>query len=900
MEEQGVGQAVKMASAAAACGIDFGNKNCVIALARKGGVDIAANEVSNRATPLMVGFAGAQRHLGEAAANFSMQNFRNTVTDLKRFLGLRMGDPVLEAERKRVMYDVDAFVDDDAVVSEMDEEHQVKRLSGARVMYGENGGESTVFSYEALVAMMLHRLLETANEENGSPVSDIVISVPGYYTDIQRRAMLDACRIADIRVLRLMNEHAAVALSYGIFRTRELPDKEPVNVAFVDMGQSQTTVTIASFLNTGATVKSVSFDPFLGGRNYEDLLVDFFCEDFKAKYNLDVAASKKPLLRIQKEVEKIKKILSANQIANLSIECLMDDTDVRSPITREQFEAMCIPLNERLAEICRSAVVSSGLDLSHIHSVEMVGGGTRVPSVIAAIETAFSRAPMRTLNADECIARGCALQAAILSPAFRVRDYALHDVSPYAVQIVRKAPGASDQDGECINVIDKFCPQPALKALSFANTGPLCLITQYKDSLMSDRFFADYFVDVEKPVDSTPSKVRIKIRLDGNGCIQVASAQEIREIEVEEPVQQAVPPADAAKDAPKMDEPKAEGTGEAPTQPNGTANGPTTDGGSTGEGAPDASSAGVSEADAAAAAMEREAEAEKVTATPPTKKVKKSKATDLVVRRGRIGLAMSDFALRKATEDEASMRAADKYIRERQDAMNALESFVYDMRSRLEEYGDLHAFADDHTRANLAKAFEETENWLYSEEADTAVKSVFVAKRDTLVAQCAPILYRKTEADQRPILLRDASAACEKFKVIAVPNMLYEHLSEEEKMTVIRAVEDFEQWVRGLEAQQATMSNLQDPVLTSHEVRGRIAGLEAKCRPIMTKPKPAPPKVEEPAPAPPTDGSDEAMKDDDEPAAAPGSAPADSGDAPMETEEPPKPENQDAENPMEI
>ncbi len=227
----------------ACAGIDFGNKRSVVAIARRGGIDICCNEVSNRSTPSMISFGSEERHLGEPAANFAAQLHKSTVGGIQRLLGVDATSPFAQAEAARLTCPVVA--------------HPGSGGAAVQVRYeaGEDPGveQPVVFSYQAIAAMYFSKLMETASNEYKAPVSDCVVSVPGYYTEAQRRAIIDAARIANINVLRVVNEHAAIALSYGIFRTKELPDTEPIKVAFVDMGEASASVTIAAFTKTDVT-----------------------------------------------------------------------------------------------------------------------------------------------------------------------------------------------------------------------------------------------------------------------------------------------------------------------------------------------------------------------------------------------------------------------------------------------------------------------------------------------------------------------------------------------------------------------------------------------------------------------------------------------------------------------
>jgi len=835
-------------------GIDFGNVNCVVAVARRGGIDVLTNEVSNRATPCMVAFQGEQRHVGESAANFAMQNFRNTCTDLKCLLAVRA-----ESE--------DAKIGVDWVKNKLAEGPE--GFIAAECTYGKEGNTSQ-FSYEALVGAMLSKLLSVASAEMKTEMTECVVSVPAYYTDIQKRALLDAARIGNVKVLRLLSEHSAAALNYGIFRTKDLPESKPMKVAFVDIGQQQTTVSIADFLKSGVKIISVASDKLLGGRDWDNLLVHHFAKEFSEKYNLNVLSAARPTLRLRKECEKLKKVLSANPEAPLNIECLMEDTDVKGFMSRDAYQVMMEPLLQKLEDVCLEALKGAGLkDGSQIANVEVIGGGTRIPSVKNSIAKVFGKQVKTTLNADEAIARGCALMCAMMSPTLRVREYALSDASPYLLSLQRIQEDDMIE-GDDITLLPLFGSTPCMKAVSLKHTGACRLI------LKSDKSepIADYFVEAEKPTDEEPGKLKVKVKVNGNGIATVYSAALLIEEEVDVPMKDAEKTEESKPGDTKKDESKPSAT-EDKAAPSADADAGT-DAPMPEETAPGAeSNPPTSRAD--------EKPAVDVTDAARTKKVKKTRSIDLVVRRGSMNMGLTEASLAKAFEDEAQMKAADTYQRERADSLNALESYVYDSREKLDDYGKLKEFVPDDLRTQILKDLEVAEEWIYSAEAEEAAKSTFVERKDSLFAKIGPIQARYIESENRPVCIDRLKDTILKYKEVIVPGVAkYEHLTEEDKSTVLKSCEGAMLWLTKESAEQDSMPKNVDPKLTTRMLEAKEQEVVSICKPIAEKPKP---KVEPPKEAEnPKDGASkpaegESKADDGKAKAA--DAGDDSGDVEM-------------------
>lgn len=519
----------------AVVGLDFGTLHSKIGVARHRGIDIIANEVSNRATPSLVAFGPKQRSIGESAKTQETSNYKNTVGSLKRLIGRTLQDSDVQEVEKKFMNA--ALVDFSGQV-------------GVEVSYL---GEKQKFSAVQLAAAYLGKIRDITAAELKTGVTDIVIAVPGWYTDIQRRAMLDAASIAGLNTLRLINDTTAVALGYGITKS-DLPEAEsPRHVVFVDVGHSSLSVSVVAFSKGQLTVLSTAFDRNLGGRDIDYALVQHFSEEFKGKYKIDVLSNPKATFRLAAGCEKLKKVLSANAEAPLNVESIMNDVDVSSKLTRDDMEGLVSSVLDRIAHPCQVALADSGLTLEQIDAVELVGGSTRVPSVRARIQSVFpGKTLSTTLNQDEAIARGATFSCAMLSPTFRVRDFAMHDINHYPIKVDwEPTPGDPDDDTE-LEVFPRGNSIPSTKVLTFYRKDPFEIQAKYVDPSnlpgSINPWIAKFAAKAVPPdVKGDVSAVKLKTRLNLHGIMSFEAAY-VEEIEEREDASMAV---DGEPDAPK-------------------------------------------------------------------------------------------------------------------------------------------------------------------------------------------------------------------------------------------------------------------------------------------------------------------------------------------------------------
>ncbi|GAA0155438.1 Hsp70 family chaperone [Lithospermum erythrorhizon] len=792
-------------------GFDFGNESGVVAVARQRGIDVVLNDESNRQTPAIVCFGDKQRFLGTAGAASSMMNPKNTISQIKRLIGRQFSDPELQKDLKSLPFAVTEGPD------------------GYLLIHARYLGEMRTFTPTQVLGMVFSDLKTIAEKNLNAAVVDCCIGIPIYFTDIQRRAVMDAAKIAGLHPLRLFHETTATALAYGIYKT-DLPENEPLNVALVDIGHSSMQVCIAAFKKGQLKILSHSFDRCLGGRDFDEVLFNHFAAKFKDEYKIDVIQNAKACLRLRAACEKLKKVLSANPEAPLNIECLMDEKDVRGFIKREEFEQISIPILERVKKPLESALSEAGLTIEDIHSVEVVGSSSRVPAVIKILSDFFGKEPRRTMNASECVAKGCALQCAILSPTFKVRDFQVHESFPFPIALSWKGTAPDTVNGGAENqqstiVFPKGNLIPSVKALTFYRSGTFTVDVQYADvtELQAPAKISTYTIGPFQSTKGERAKLKVKVRLNMHGIVSVESATLLEEEEGEVLV---------AKEPTKIETDDAH-------PPSGT-------------------EADVNMHDAKASASENENGVpesgndnpvqmeidSKVEA--PKKKVKKTNVPLSEVVYG----AMLPMDLQKAVEKEFEMALQDRVMEETKDKKNAVESYVYDMRNKL--YDKYQDFVTESDREQFIAMLQEVEDWLY-EDGEDETKGVYIAKLEELKKQGDPIEQRYKESTERGAVIEQLSYCINSYREAAMSNdLMLDHIDVVDKQKVLNECVQAEAWLREKKQQQDTLPKFASPVLLSADVRKKAEALDRFCRPIMTKPKPAKPSTPEsqsPAPA---------------------------------------------------
>ncbi|XP_056464732.1 heat shock 70 kDa protein 1-like [Gadus chalcogrammus] len=398
-----------------AVGIDLGTTFSCVGVFQHGKVEIITNDQGNRTTPSYVAFTDTERLIGDAAKNQVAMNPTNTVFDAKRLIGRRFDDAVVQADMKHWPF---------TVLSE----------AGKPKIQVEHKGENKSFYPEEVSSMVLVKMKEIAEAYLGQEVLNAVITVPAYFNDSQRQATKDAGVIAGLNVLRIISEPTAAAIAYGLDKDKS----SECNVLIFDLGGGTFDVSILTIKDGIFKVKSTAGDTHLGGEDFDNRLVDHFVEEFKRKFKKDISQNKKALTRLRMACERAKRTLSSSSQASIEIDSLHEGTDFCTSVTRARFEDLCSDLFRGTLEPVEKALRDALMDKGQVHDIVLVGGSTRIPKIQKLLQDLFNgRELNKSINPDEAVAYGAAVQAAILSgdTSANVQDLLLLDVTPLSLGV---------------------------------------------------------------------------------------------------------------------------------------------------------------------------------------------------------------------------------------------------------------------------------------------------------------------------------------------------------------------------------------------------------------------------------------------------------------------------------
>lgn len=659
------------------CGFDIGTENCYIGVARQGGIEIILNDYSQRSTPGYVCIQEKQRELGVTAKQKQNTNISTTFYNLRRLIGRQYHDVIKD---ERVPFPIEDSESGEVAV---------------RVFVH---GEEHVLTATQLLAMVLTKLKQLSNN-----ALECVINCPAYFNDNQRRALKNAATIASLNTLKILPDLSAVALYYCFYR---ISSKEENNqlLAFIDVGASSTQCSIINFDPKKNTIQvlAVEYESNLGGRDFDEAIGEYFIQQHR------LTLSKRSRIRLLAECEKLKKQMSAssNELP-INIECLHDDRDFSSKMCRETFESLCTGALERIGQVFQRTLDNATAKFAQLqkdgdkiaelklNSVEIVGGSSRIPAIKRMVKNVFGIDPTSTLNADEATALGCTLQSAFLSPSFKVvRKLKIIDYQPY--QINAAYYHESRPEVKVYNMVpffEKGCSVPFAKQIILTcQSLPIIFEFDYLNEAGLRIGIGQFRIFSKEQLEFPPSKMKVRVRLDDNGMVQLAAAT----LELEDD--------SAGEEAPQPEE-NAEAADQAAKE-----------------------------------------------AKPAKKKIKSVELDhEIVWLRGHL----NDAQLDSYRNFESQLVLADKNLNERIDSRNALEEYIYDWRDKIESE-EYSRFIDAQSRASFANELRENERWLMDDEDSGEIqsKTIYQERLQALKNKYSDaILFRIRETEGRPSFL---------------------------------------------------------------------------------------------------------------------------------------------------
>uniref|UniRef100_A0A8C2FQ60 Hypoxia up-regulated protein 1 n=1 Tax=Cyprinus carpio TaxID=7962 RepID=A0A8C2FQ60_CYPCA len=780
--------------------VDLGSEWIKIALVKPGvPMEIVLNKESRRKTPVAVSLKENERLFGDSALGVAVKNPKVVYRFLQSILGKPADNPQVAQYQKHFP------------------EHQLQRDEKRGTVFFKFS-EELQYTPEELLGMILNYSRGLAQDFAEQPIKDAVITVPAYFNQAERRAVLQAAHIAGLKVLQLINDNTAVALNYGVFRRKDI-NSTAQNIMFYDMGSGSTTATIVMYQTVKTKesgtqpqlqIRGVGFDRTLGGFEMElrlrDHLAKLFNEQKKSKK--DVRENLRAMAKLLKEAQRLKTVLSANAEHTAQIEGLMDDIDFKAKVTRSEFEALCEDLFDRVPGPVKEALAAAEMNMDEIEQVILVGGSTRVPKVQDVLLKAVGKEELsKNINADEAAAMGAVYQAAALSKAFKVKPFLVRDAAVFPIQVEFSRETEEEDGVKTVKhnkriLFQRMAPYPQRKVITF---------NRYTDDFVFYINYGDLSFLSEQDLKVFGSQNLTTVKLSGVGSsFKKHSDAESKGIKAHF----------------NMDE--------------------------SGVLILDRVSTGfyIESGETEAEKPEEKSDAEKTEETEADKKskpLKKSKISEDIT----VELEVNDV-LDPSTEDMEVLQDLtnrDLEKQEREKTLNSLEAFIFETQDKMYQ-NEYLAVVTEEEKEQITGKLSEASNWM-DEEGYTAGTKELKEKLSELKKLCKAMFFKVEERKKWPdrlaaldSMLNHSTIFLKSVRLIPEGDQIF---TEVELKTLERVINETMTWKNETIAEQEKLSPTEKPVLLSKDIEAKRSLLDREVNYLLNKAKFAKPKPKDKA-----------------------------------------------------
>ncbi|XP_059400263.1 hypoxia up-regulated protein 1-like [Carassius carassius] len=870
--------------------VDLGSEWIKIALVKPGvPMEIVLNKESRRKTPVAVCLKENERLFGDSALGVAVKNPKVVYRFLQSILGKTADNPQVAQYEKHFP------------------EHQLQRDEKRGTVFFKLS-EELQYTPEELLGMILNYSRGLAQDFAEQPIKDAVITVPAYFNQAERRAVLQAAHIAGLKVLQLINDNTAVALNYGVFRRKDI-NSTAQNIMFYDMGSGSTTATIVMYQTVKTKesgtqpqlqIRGVGFDRTLGGFEMElrlrDHLAKLFNEQKKSKK--DVRENLRAMAKLLKEAQRLKTVLSANAEHTAQIEGLMDDMDFKAKVTRSEFEALCENLFDRVPGPVKEALAAAEMSMDEIEQVILVGGSTRVPKVQDVLLKAVGKEELsKNINADEAAAMGAVYQAAALSKAFKVKPFLVRDAALFPIQVEFSRETEEEDGMKTVKhnkriLFQRMAPYPQRKVITFnrytddfvfnINYGDLSFLSEQDLKVFGSQNLTTVKLSgvgssFKKHSDAESKGIKAHFNMDESGVLNLDRVESVFETVVEEKEESTLtklgntisslfgggiseqnanvtePVTDEEEVIPEAGKDQDQSEKQEESAPEKSEEGK--------EGEPQAEEKKDDKEDKAETQGETEAEkteeksdAEKAEETEAEKKSKiqkKSKISEDIT----VELEVNDV-LDPSTEDmEVSKKKLqdltdrDLEKQEREKTLNSLEAFIFETQDKM--YQDEYlAVVNEEEKEQITGKLSEASSWM-DEEGYTAGTKELKEKLSELKKLCKAMFFRVEERRKWPdrlaaldSMLNHSTIFLKSVRLIPEADQIF---TEVELKMLERVINESMTWKNETVAEQEKLSPTEKPVLLSKDIEAKRSLLEREVNYLLNKAKFAKPKPKDKA-----------------------------------------------------